>query len=342
MRKSEISLKIKKFNLKLEQIDSPKEFNNYCDDFFNYHYQELEESLTLESSDENLYLTERLREEALNTSWYDYYQIIKFTKGKRVIDIGSAYSKGTLLAQCLGEESFHSIEFVEERIKWAVDTAQALGLDTTQFIIGDALDFDYQSYDYFFIYQPTGFFLSKLLNELTQYTHARIISIESHGDLITRFKYDNRLSGPQVILELDASRHDQGLYEFQILKSELRRELILEYQLYNSTYLQVDAYNSVYSNFSYILNLKNVLIDYIEGHPSIVLNGIRINIEREFENLKVRSSLTDFEKDYIDKDHLVYEQKSQRILKVITAPEEALELSSSGRVERRNLNLPSS
>ncbi|WP_372655391.1 class I SAM-dependent methyltransferase, partial [Halobacteriovorax sp.] len=204
----------KKINLFKDQLllaRDPAQFNEICSSFFNYNYTSVEEKLTNSSADPQLYLNEQLREEALNTSWYDYYQLIKYSKNQ-VLDVGSGYSKGTLLALTLGYKNFYSVEFVPERIQWAKIKAQELDLDTSFFFSGDALNIDFSKYEIFLVYQPTGRFLTRFLNSLTQFENKEIWAIESHGDLIHRLDLDSRLIDKSALLELSAKRHDNTIY----------------------------------------------------------------------------------------------------------------------------------
>ncbi|GEM_PF-6318349 len=323
--------KIYNFKNELLKLHDPARFNTLCDEFFEYNYSSVEESLVDNAAPIELYLSEALKEEALNTSWYDYYQLMKYTNNK-VLDVGSGYSKGTLLSLTLGYGNIYSVEFVPERIQWAITKALELNLDTSYFKYADALSIDHSEFDIFLIYQPTGKFLTSLLNKLTIFDDKEIWAIESHGDLIYRLSLDTRLIHKKQILSLSSKRHDNSIYSFKTQCNDLTPLLEFEKSLYSKEYLEYSDFNSIFGKFSWIMSTKNAFVDYIDGVATLEVNGKRITLEKELSNLKFVSSLNNFQKKYLNQSYIDFKGRRQRIIKVISYPEDSLELSTSGRI----------
>lgn len=327
----DIERKLNKFKDQILKVKDPNIFNKICNEFFQYDYESIENKLTTSQADPQLYLTETLREEALNTSWYDYYQLITCSR-KKVLDVGSGYSKGTLLALTLGYNHFHSVEFVKERVQWAIDKAKELNLDISLFQCANALSIDLSSYDNFLIYQPTGRLLSEFINKLSVNENKEVWAIESHGDLIFRLEGDPRLINKEPLLTLSSKRHDQIVYSFKTKNSPLTPILKFENCLYSEKYIEVSDYNSIYGSFKWITSTKNAVIDYINGNATLEINKKRIVLKKELDSLKFISKLNDFQNKYLNERYIDFDEKKQRIIKVISSPENSLELSYSGKV----------
>ncbi|PIK16175.1 hypothetical protein [Halobacteriovorax sp. JY17] len=342
MKKKE---KITHFRGNLLKESSPEAFNLLCDEFFLYDYNSIEISLKKSETPSNLYLSETLREEALNTSWYDYFLLIQLSlkKGIRIIDIGSGYSKGSLLSLVLGFTHFLSVELVPERIEWAINKAHELGLCTESFIIADILEIDLRSYDALFLYQPTGEFLTSFLNKVSKNSSQMIWAIESHGDLIPRLDLDSRLFNKEVLTTFSSMRHDSNLYSYKIKNSPLTELLSFESLLYQKKFIEIKAYNKIYGNYTWVSRTKGAFIDFINGLATLEIKGQRISLPQNLSSLELTDSLGPFQEFFTSLEIIIHEEREQRILKVITSPENALELSYSGKVNERDLsNWPSS
>lgn len=339
MKKNE---KIQEFVSRLIVESDPSTFNSLCDDFFQYSYSSVESMLTESNSNPELYLENNLEEQALNTSWYDYYQMICLSKKLdiTVLDIGSAYSKGTLLSLVLNFSNFTSVEVVSERINWAKKVAASLGLNTNKFIVSDSLEIDLSQFDVLYIYQPTGRFLTKLLDKVTRKNNQQYIwAVESHGDLIPRLDSDSRLTKKKVQLSFHAARHDRNLYSYSVIRNETSPFINFERALYSNRFVEVRDYNSIYGEFRWITKAEKGFVDFQNKTIVIELNGKRINVkEEDLSNFSFPASIGVFVMKYINSKKVIYKNKEQRIIRIITSPKNALELSSSGKVYEEQLS----
>lgn len=333
------NIKIKKFNQEILNLESPDDFNEACDAFFDYQYESVENSIRRDESLPNLYLKNQLNEEALNTSWFDYRQIISLAidNNLKVLDLGSAYSKGSLLAQAMGTNNFYSVEYIYERISWALKKANELGHQTKQYINADALNIDLSSYDVIFLYQPTGRFLSSLLNRVSQNNGQIIWAVESHGDLIHRLKLDSRLSYMNNELKLASQRHDSFMHSFTVNTKPVNTIVQFENELYNSRYILFKSKNDIFGSFTWIKKANECYIDFIDGIATLNTGGARLKVTKEHSNIEFTDKINQFQEWFLGKEYITYKGREQRIIKVISAPQDALELSLSGWVNKKDL-----
>jgi len=325
----------------LEKANSPKEFNDLCDDFFLFDYENIESKIDSNTHLNETYAGEELLESALNTSWYDYYLMIKYLKNNNLtlLDLGASYCKGSLLSSLLKFDNIHSVEIVKERIQFAKDTAKRLKLNEELYIHGDALTTDLSLFDVFFIYQPVGRLLNSLLNKLCENQVAKKLwLVESHGDLINRVTFDNRFTNEQSLLKFSSKRHDPNLYQFQIQDIKKRSELYFEDQFYQAKIVKMQSTNLILGNFEWVTKINSSDIDYLDKDPCVNLNDRRFNLySKEDRIIDFSPKLTLFQEKYINELEITYNGKTQKILKVITLPEEGLELCSSGFVGKEIL-----
>ena len=145
------------------------------------------------------------------------------------------------------------IRCILRRINWAKKVAASLGLNTNKFIVSDSLEIDLSQFDVLYIYQPTGRFLTKLLDKVTRKNNQQYIwAVESHGDLIPRLDSDSRLTKKKVQLSFHAARHDRNLYSYSVIRNETSPFINFERALYSNRFVEVRDYNSIYGEFRWI------------------------------------------------------------------------------------------
>jgi len=334
-------LKKIKFSQVLSQEKTPKVFNDLCDQFFNFNYQQTEKSIPKNNQSIETYEGERLDEQALNTSWFDYYQMINFLERENLtmLDLGASYAKGSLLSSLLGKNNIYSIEIVKERIDHAKEMAQKLKLNKNLFICDDATQFNMAPFDIVFLYQPVGKLLNTLLNRISETESLmKVWLVESHGDLINRVTFDNRFTDKVILFQLSSKRHDMNFYQFKNENQKKRQELTFEDKFYQAEFVEVQSTNPILGVFNWLTTSKKSYIDYLEETPTINLNGRRFKLNCAHDKIvNFSPKLTVFQKKYINKDIILYKEKEQKILKVISAPEEGLELSSNGFISKECL-----
>ncbi|MDD0853523.1 hypothetical protein HBN50_10460 [Halobacteriovorax sp. GB3] len=168
------------------------------------------------------YISEQLNTLALNTSFFEWKTILDQIEPRETLcDLGSGYSKGTLLSNLLDQWTVHSLELVERRVEVATKALKKATHDTSR-IRGsikrsDLLKDSFPICDNYFLYLPCGELLEHLLDgleKLSQTNNLQIIAIESHGDLINTLKRCSWLELDRSI-KMKMPRHDQMLYFFK-------------------------------------------------------------------------------------------------------------------------------
>ncbi|WP_419172280.1 hypothetical protein [Halobacteriovorax sp.] len=162
---------------------------------------------------DNLYL-QGLKEEAINTSLLDFYEILKEVQSRSngeevtICDIGASYCKMAFVAQAFFPKiTIVSIEPVKERIDYAINI-----LDSSKHIFFN----DYfrkthvEKYrpDYIFLYFP----VCDALEEILEIIDSPIIAIEAHGQLINRLGHAYKHK--EVFTKLIMPRHNPMSYFF--------------------------------------------------------------------------------------------------------------------------------
>jgi hypothetical protein len=316
-------------------LKSPSEINDFCDSFFSLGYQDVESKLTSDNELDSTYSGENLQEEALNTSWADYFLMITYLKDKnlKMLDLGSAYSKGTLLCEVMGIDTITSVEIVSERVQESKRVLERLNLSSDRVLNMDALSIDLDSFDVYFLYQPVSFFLTKLLHKISLQKTKKLWAIESHGDLINRISLDSRFNQRKKLLDFSSARHNQGLYEFVIDNSDLNELSILEDKLYKAKCALIRTEVKNIGPIEWLLPTSSVEIDYLNNEQAIYLNG------RKFLSsccndviLEIDPVLNSSWQKYIEKSYITYNGREQKVLKHIVKPENTIELSKDGIV----------
>jgi hypothetical protein len=317
------------------QNSSQNQINEQCDLFFNFDILKTENSLSIDVTSEETYSGSNLEESALNTSWADYYEMIKFLEDKnlRMLDIGSSYSKGSLLCAALGSSSISSVEIVKKRVDLSKEILNGLNLPNTLISNANALDISFENFDVFFVYQPVSQFLSKLLTKLSNYKNKILWVIESHGDLLHRVDIDSRFIEKKELLKLNSKRHLPHLYQYKISSTIKNMKIIEEENFYQSQYALIESKMKNFGSIKWITKLDNSFVDYLDKKQTFSINNRRINKNDStdiilqwnpnlsIESLERTSSLTTY-----------YNGKSQKILKHIVEPKGYLELSIDGIV----------
>lgn len=207
-------------------------------------------------------------QEALNTSYFDFFQILEaIPKKSTIVDIGSSYSRLNLLNDYLElDHKVINIEVVEERLKAAKDYCRP----HHEFLALDILNpkFKLPIADYYFLYIPTGKILEKVLTDLVEIAKNKtihIIAIESHGNLIDLLWMNEAwLSEMPLKLKTSLPRHKSEIYFFesrapaeikefiQILKED-KKELTLASE---TLYLALSYFKD--KNYKAIAQIKTI------------------------------------------------------------------------------------
>lgn len=194
------------------------QLDHALDSSFGLNIDQLERSIHSQIENENENENESyylgLNASALQTSYLDFYQIFQYIPENAVIvDVGSGYSRGTLLAQKLGRKCI-GIEAVEQR----VTACQKLLTHKEDIIHADITDenFCLPVGDYYFIYLPHGKVLYQTLKKIQKIATGRkvtLVVIESHGNVIEYLDaQDHWLVKRKETLTTSLPRHDTKIY----------------------------------------------------------------------------------------------------------------------------------
>lgn len=149
--------------------------NNELDIFFGIT------DATIESSDDDHYPD--LDPNALNTSYLDYYKILKsLPKGEVLIDLGAGAGRGSMLCVFLDLPRCVSFEFERarvDRLKRALEVYKERDLA----LQGDLADLDFPEQSYYYLYFPKNRIFYHVLRELMR-REALVYICESHGDML--------------------------------------------------------------------------------------------------------------------------------------------------------------
>lgn len=159
-----------------------------------------------------------LTNEALSTSYFDYYKIFKFLGGgKTLIDLGAGFCRGTLLAHLLNENlRCISLEIDHSRIQPAKSFLSTRSKDLIQGdIFGPSLP-GLQQADALFLYLPAGKLFYQILKHLLEGKRSLIIiAIESHGQLIPHLDlFPSLFKHKMVLAQTAVDRHDRNIYVY--------------------------------------------------------------------------------------------------------------------------------
>ena len=316
-------------------LNSSTQVNEIFDNFFDIQYEQIEQQLEHGSYENSAYAGENLKEEALNTSWYDYLLMLRvlIQRNATMIDLGSGYSKGTLLSLALNEDRIISIELVKERIAQACSAAIKKDLRTDFFHQGDALNFDLSLYDTYFIYQPVSSFLSKLLDKISNNPGSKIWAVESHGDLISRLEIDSRFTFKEEVLQLSSKRHHPSLFEYITNSSEKNSVITTESEAYESTCALIGSTLASIGEIKWLTGTSTLEIDYLDNLQTISINNRRFNSKNNSDEIiEFDPVLENDVQEYLKLTHIEYNGKVQKIMKHIIHPKNTIELSISGIV----------
>lgn len=168
-----------------------------------------------------------LAAEALSTSFEDYYQLYKEVD-QELIDYGSAYSKGSILFQALGNKRCYSYEYLASRVEYTKNLCQEACLDEQYIIKRDLLTSDIPLGPAYLIYLPLGDIFFRLIQALYQQERrAAFYIIESHGDFLDYvfslkawFKFIKKI-------ESSTPRHTNGIYHFEFCPNAVNEDNLL-------------------------------------------------------------------------------------------------------------------
>lgn len=195
------------------------EFDKQTDKYFGINYHECEKEI--KNFNEDIYPD--LKEEALLTSYLDYYQIFtELGENSKIVDLGAGYCRGTLLSEFLSYPlECISIEVACSRTTPAKKFLKENNLKEELIRCEDILDssFKIPDTDYIFLYLPTGKLVNSFLRQLlsNRYENVVVYVIESHGDLVDTLSFY-----PEFFDKLDSSlktstqRHDQTIHKYRI------------------------------------------------------------------------------------------------------------------------------
>src|SRR5690606_35107278 len=159
-----------------------------------------------------------LEQAALNTSYFDFYQILKnLPKNSTIVDLGAGYARMALLNKLFNfGHRVVSIEGVGERL----EAAKKYCGKEEDFLVQDMLheSFSLPEADAYFLYLPTGEVLEKILSHFLQMARRkqfRIYAIESHGNLIDHLWLNQAwMYDEEIDLVTSLPRHKEKIYSF--------------------------------------------------------------------------------------------------------------------------------
>ncbi len=162
-----------------------------------------------------------LNEQALLTSYLDYFQILQdLPRGEILVDLGAGYARGTLLSEYLGLNSCLSLELSEHRVNCAKDGLQSIGACSEKVICTDlgAAELP-QAYGYY-LYFPVGKVLNQVLAKLFKMARKQkeifLYACESHGELL------DFLNGLEGILEVKRFKTSLQRHHNEIVKYKIK------------------------------------------------------------------------------------------------------------------------
>ena len=177
-----------------------------------------------------------LAQAALSTPFMDYYSIYQDLKSDtHLIDYGSAYSKGTLLFEALGEKECHSYEYLENRVLYTQELLKKLHLNPNKVYQCNLLSADIPIGDAYLIYIPLGELFFRLIHKLYNEGKAAIFYIiESHGDFLDYVYALKEWFKLEKIIDSHTERHQAGVHKFifspkEVNTNDLLYKYILEY-----------------------------------------------------------------------------------------------------------------
>lgn len=269
-----------------------------------------------------------LNSNALLTSYLDYYQIFNFIgKDSLLIDVGSGYSRGTLLAEKLNFQCV-SIEVVRERVSCTKSVLE----NKNSLIEADITDpnFELPVAPYYLLYLPHGIVLYEALRKIqkiAKYYKTRIIVIESHGQVIDYLKLQNNwLKLVTNHLKTSNARHNSNIYIFECEKDFKKNELQYHWDWNKDL------------DFEYIIceDNKSFSLDTYNSEIWIVNNEVMIETKNpvrmfKINNLQQVRKISEQNKNY-QKLHFARNTKQKttkgHLLKIIIAPDERVEWSN--------------
>jgi hypothetical protein len=208
-----------------------------------------------------------LEDEALSTSFCDYYTIYQDLEGN-LIDYGAGYCKGSLLFQALGHKQCMSYEVLSTRINYAKECLRKNNLSLEYIFKRDLLTGPVPIGKNYLIYQPLGKLFFRLLNHLLMIKQNTFFYIiESHGDVLT---YLDNLKCFEKLNEFDSQslRHVAGVHKYLFKPSEINDCLYSRF----FTRLGIDEMYVAYDDKQeFEFNLEEALPIFYNSSPCIEL-----------------------------------------------------------------------
>lgn len=162
-------------NQDFTDIESHLDFNSEIDLFYNLNH------IHFETDSEEHYPD--LNQDALNTSYFDYYQILKsISKGQNIADLGAGIGRGSLLSCLLGFKNCFSIEIVTKRcdqLKSALSQFESEHLAVQADLVRSPIP----DCDNYYLYFPKSIALYHILRKLFK-KNGLVYVCEAHGDTI--------------------------------------------------------------------------------------------------------------------------------------------------------------
>lgn len=200
-----------------EVVEKVIEFDGKLDKAFGLNISAVEQTIPSDGQVHHQAHYPGLDASALQTSYLDFYQIFNsLPKDVVLVDVGSGYSRGTLLAQFLKRKCI-SIEVLEQRVK----ATQELLQNKSDIIAADVTsdDFTMPVGDYYFLYLPHGAVLYQSLKKIQKIARTRkvhLIVIESHGNVVEYLDAQSHwLVKKDLKLKTSVPRHDPHIYFYE-------------------------------------------------------------------------------------------------------------------------------
>lgn len=204
-------------------------------------------NIAISNDDKELY-AEGISNEALYTSYEDFFQIyneLLNLKIKSFIDIGAGVARSKILFDILKSPWTNTaVEKANERIEQTQKIAKSLNLEHNNYIVEDATKIDYNLYDAFFFYFPVSSSLNLIMNNILycasiKETPTYVIAVESHGDFFNYLKShcpwlkivktiktkSNRHNENILLLETNSDMTKKFISKIEIVKDKLKSDI---------------------------------------------------------------------------------------------------------------------
>lgn len=228
-------------------IESHLEFNSELDLRYNLNHIHFETDIEEHYPD--------LNQNALNTSYFDYYQILKsIPKGQNIADLGAGLGRGSLLSCLLGFKNCFSIEAVTKRCD---QLKSALSQFESEYLVihADLVKSPIPDYDNYYLYFPKSIALYHILRKLFR-KNGLVYVCEAHGDTIPFIElFPDQLECIKEI-PLAMPRHYPFIKIYKIKSAELENDIHTNFSCW---YLRnFDSDLIIIAKFNYIGMKKEV------------------------------------------------------------------------------------